>query len=67
MGVVHPIVLENYKWDYPASLIELDLEPLYKDFKWSVSRNRNDLNINICFYFVLIYVKKNIDYHNFFH
>jgi hypothetical protein len=33
MGVVHPMVLENYKWDYPASLIELDLEPLYKDFK----------------------------------
>jgi hypothetical protein len=33
MGVIHPKVLENIKWDYPTSLIEIDLEPLFKDFK----------------------------------
>jgi phenylalanyl-tRNA synthetase beta subunit len=33
MGVLHPQVLENLKWDYPASLIEIDLEPLFRDFK----------------------------------
>jgi phenylalanyl-tRNA synthetase beta chain len=33
MGVLHPVILENLKWDYPTSLIEINLEPLFRDFK----------------------------------
>ncbi len=43
MGVVHPIVLENYKWDYPASLIELD------NFFYLINLNRFSKVTNINF------------------
>jgi len=33
MGIVHPKVGANYEWKYPISLVELNLEPLFKDFE----------------------------------
>lgn len=31
-GILHPNVLDNFKWDYPSSLLELKVEPLIDFF-----------------------------------
>jgi phenylalanyl-tRNA synthetase beta subunit len=33
MGVLHPIVLQNFDWQYPTSAIEINIEQLIQDFK----------------------------------
>ncbi|EGR27777.1 phenylalanyl-tRNA synthetase beta chain, putative [Ichthyophthirius multifiliis] len=32
LGVLHPLVLQNYQWKYPVSVVEINLEPLFKEF-----------------------------------
>lgn len=32
MGIVHPQVINNFKWIHPVALFELDLEPLEQRF-----------------------------------
>jgi phenylalanyl-tRNA synthetase beta chain len=33
MGVVDPVVLEKFNWEFPVSMIEIDLEDVFQDFK----------------------------------
>ena len=32
MGIIHPKVLNNFKWIHPVAAFELDLEPLEERF-----------------------------------
>eukprot|EP01017_Pseudomicrothorax_dubius_P029113 TRINITY_DN3506_c0_g3_i3.p1 TRINITY_DN3506_c0_g3~~TRINITY_DN3506_c0_g3_i3.p1 ORF type:complete len:593 (-),score=188.34 TRINITY_DN3506_c0_g3_i3:161-1939(-) len=32
MGILHPLVLEQFKWPYPVSLLEINLGPLVETF-----------------------------------
>eukprot|EP01016_Furgasonia_blochmanni_P036747 TRINITY_DN4234_c0_g1_i3.p1 TRINITY_DN4234_c0_g1~~TRINITY_DN4234_c0_g1_i3.p1 ORF type:complete len:619 (-),score=219.13 TRINITY_DN4234_c0_g1_i3:276-2132(-) len=31
-GILHPVVLQNFDWHHPVSLVELNLEPLFAHF-----------------------------------
>jgi phenylalanyl-tRNA synthetase beta chain len=32
MGVIHPEVLERYNWNYPVTLLEINVQILLNDF-----------------------------------